>query len=141
MKKDKEAEQAECLCKTKVPIKDILSHAKVCNHLKAMFGSLPDVIDSSIKSAKDASSAKVLYYIFKQARSICRTKMKIKEPVPQPIPVPIQAPEVKYPFPIMEPKPVTEVKKLVNNEEEKKRRVEDDCSKLVDQSSVYCNRL
>eukprot|EP01022_Parablepharisma_sp_SALTPOND_P002194 TRINITY_DN108_c1_g1_i1.p3 TRINITY_DN108_c1_g1~~TRINITY_DN108_c1_g1_i1.p3 ORF type:complete len:203 (+),score=20.77 TRINITY_DN108_c1_g1_i1:175-783(+) len=137
LKKSHRPETVECLCKEKVPEKDLLAHAKQCGHCITIFGTLPESIDNAIKYSKDGYTYKFLYYLFNHARGICKDKVKEVKKV-QPIPVP---PPVKYPFPIMCEKPSDPLSMEVPNEhsnEEQKADEDKVCSMLIDQSSVFC---
>ena len=142
-KQDKETVPVECICKAKVPLKEIIAHTKQCNHFKVQFGTLTESIDTSLKTAKDQAGFKVLFYLFSQAKSVCGKSIKEngKVPAPPPLPVPI-VPVKQYPYPIQNDK-VPPIVKEQNHEEVKvvvsnKNPSGDRYEARIEESSVFC---
>lgn len=155
-KKDKETLPVECVCKSKVLLKDFISHARQCNHIKVQFGTLPESIDNCLKSVKDKAGLKVLFYLFSQAKSACSKNLKgsdnvavpppvpmpVQMPVPMPVPVPDPANKQKgsYPFPIANDK-IPDVKRSDQKEEDKvanNKLIANRNDEIINESSVFC---
>ena len=90
-KKSSVPDVVECLCKGKIPQKDILTHAKQCLNCKAALGTLSEVLDNLLKGAKDKEINKFLYHLFGHVRRTCKARAKGDSFVPVP---PIQNPIV-----------------------------------------------
>ncbi len=127
----------DCLCGDKVLPSALMSHVKLCNNFKVVFGSLPDTIDISLRAAKDTASVRVLYYLFNEAKMLCRNRIKaadaVKEPsIPKPVPI----------LPIL-PQPDGHIEKPQPMDIEEKKEVKKavdacPCTMMMEEDSVFC---
>ena len=66
----------ECICKEKIPEDNMLEHSKICHKLNSVFNTLPEFIIKMIDQTVDSNNLKALYVVLKNAKKLCRTKMK-----------------------------------------------------------------
>ena len=144
-----ELPSVKCLCKKAIALDNIIEHAKLCSHVKLVFGTLPETIDNSLRSAKDIESYKVLRHLFTYAKERCKEKIRGPKVVPpdpvlvrMPEPVPVRVPEsdlapVRIPEPDPEPVHAHEPEPM---ERDPLKDVEEEkhVCQMMEQSGVHC---
>ena len=138
-----EADSVKCLCQKMIPLKDIISHAKLCYNFKAIFGTLPEAIDNSIKSAKDAESLTVLWNFFAYAKNNCKEKIrsfskqtKAVHIISQPPPIPDSSSSSKKPSPPVISQPSVPSEKI---EKEEEKELKSKCGSSDTLVCAVCN--